>query len=80
MSDGGPHFTAQIFKDIATIRGFNHHIVAPYSQWANGGVERLNQVFVKRMRALLGVRKADWCDWPAWVPAIQEALNKQLKV
>ena len=80
ITDGGPHFAAQLFREIATIRGFTHHIVAPYSQWANGGVERLNQVFVARMRALLNVQKADWCDWPAWVPAIQEALNKQLKI
>ena len=52
ISDGGPHFTADLFREIASIRGFNHHTVAP---WTNGGVERLNQVFVTRICALLNV-------------------------
>ena len=32
ISDGGPHFTASLFTEIANIRGFDHHIVAPYAQ------------------------------------------------
>jgi len=80
ITDGGPHFTATLFREIANIRGFNHHIVAPYSQWANGGVERLNQHFANRLKALVNARSADWTEWPAYVPAIQEVMNKRLAV
>ena len=80
ITDGGPHFKATLFREIAQIRGFNHHIVAPYSQWANGGVERLNQHFTNRLKALLNARSADWTDWPAFVPAIQEVMNKRLAI
>ena len=80
ISDGGPHFKADLFREITDIRGFNHHIIAPYSQWANGGVKRLNYTFSQRLSAIINATKSDWSDWPAWVPAIQEALNKRIKV
>ena len=80
ITDGGPHFSANLFREIATIRGFSHHITTPYSQWANGGVERMNKHFVRRLTALLNSRGCAWSEWPAWVPAIQEVMNKRLCV
>ena len=80
ISDGGPHFTAELFREIAALRGFNHHIVAPYSQWANGGVERLNKIVEDKLAAILNARSDPWTEWPAWVPAIQEAANKRMPV
>lgn len=43
-------------------------------------MERLNKVFLDCMRALLNGRREDRCDWPRWVPAVQECLNKVLRV
>ena len=80
ISDGGPHFTAELFREIAVIRGFNHHIVAPYSQWSNGGVERLNQVVEDKLTAILNSRGDPWTAWPAWTSAIQEAANKRIPI
>ena len=58
----------------------NLAMVAPHSQWGNGGVERLNRVFLDKMKALLNSQAEDLCDWPKWVPCAQEAINKVLKV
>ena len=80
ISDGGPHFTADLFHEIAAIRGFQHHITAPYSQWSNGGVERLNKVVEDRLAAILNARSDPWTAWPGWTPAIQEAANKRIPV
>ena len=80
ISDGGTHFKCELFKQIAAIRGFEHHIVAPHSQWSNGRVERLNRIFLKGMRALLATRGHDIRNWPFWVPAVQECLNKVMRV
>lgn len=80
ITDGGTHFKNTLFQEIERLRGFTHHIVAPYSQWSNGGAERLNQVFLKAMRALLHSRKENWDNWPRWTSAINGALNKTLKV
>ena len=80
ITDGGPSFKAELFAELARLRGFNHHIVTPYSQWANGLVERLNRVWRQRMAALLHDLGEDWNTWPEYVPTIQEALNKRLPV
>ena len=80
VTDGGTHFKCELFKQIAAIRGFQHHIVAPYCQWSNGRVERLNSIFLNGMRAILASRGDDIKNWPRWVPAIQESLNKVLRV
>ena len=80
ISDGGPHFTADLFHEIAAIRGFNNHIVTPYSQWANAVVERLNKVIEDKLAAILNSRGDPWTAWPAWSPAIQEAVNKRMSV
>ena len=52
--------------------------MTPYRQWTNGDVELLNQYFVNRLRSLVNDRGADWTDCPAYVPAIQETMNKLL--
>ena len=54
--------------------------MAPYSQWGNGGVERLNRTMLKSFRALLNSLRKDLCDWVAWTPTVQEALNKVVAV
>ena len=64
VTDGGTHFKCELFKQIAAIRGFQHHIVTPYCQWSNGRVERGHDIK----------------NWPRWVPAIEESLNKVLRV
>ena len=53
VSDGGTHLKNKLFKAIAEIRGFQHHITAPYSQWGNGGVERLNQEIIKAIKTVV---------------------------
>ena len=76
----GSHFTADLFRSIADIRGYEHHITTPHSPWTHGGIERLNRVVIKCMRALLATRGLDDRDWIPVLPAIQECINKQMKV
>ena len=80
VTDGGTHFRCALFREIARIRGFQHHIVAPHCQFGNGGVERLNRVFLRSMRALISAQRKDISDWPRWSSVVQEALNKVLRV
>ena len=80
VSDGGTHFKCTLFERIAEMRGFKHHIVAPHSQWANGGVERLNKVFLDAARALLHNHGVDICDWPKFTAAINGTLNKYMRI
>ena len=80
VTDGGTHFRCELFRTITAIRGFEHHITAPHSQWSNGRVERFNRVFLQSMRALLATKKADIKTWPQWTAAVQESLNKVLRV
>lgn len=77
---GGTHFKCELFRELARIRGFKHHIVAPYSQWGNGGAERLNSVFLDSERALINSQRKDVCDWPKFTAVSNEALNKVLPV
>ena len=55
-------------------------MVVPYSPWSNGGVERVNRVFLKCIKALLKKRDLNSWDWPGLTPAVQESLNKVLQV
>ena len=81
ITDGGTHFKCELFKEITNIRGFEHHITAPHSQWSNGRVERLNRVFLNAMRGLLASKGVEVKRWPNWVPAVQEeCLNKVMRV
>ena len=57
VSDGGTHFKCELFRQIAEIRGFQHHIIAPYSQWANAA-ERLNKEILKVFKQILCTRQA----------------------
>ena len=79
VSDGGTHFNCELFRQIAAIRGFQHHITAPYSQWANAA-ERLNQELLKGFKQILHTTDTEIKHWPKWAAAIQECLNKQLPV
>ena len=79
ITDGGTHFKCELFKSLAEIRGFQHHILAPYSQWGNAA-ERLNKQFLRAVKAILHTQKTDEADWPQWQPAIQECLNKQMPI
>ena len=70
ISDDDPHFKADLTSYTT------HHIVTPYSQWTNCDVECLNYTFTQCIKFIINAVKADWEDWPAWIPTIQEALNK----
>ena len=80
ISDGGTHFKNTLFKNLASIRGFQHHITAPYSQWGNGGVERLNLETVKAFKKVIAGTDREIKEWPALAPAVQECLNKSMSV
>ena len=43
-------------------------------------MERLNRIFLNGMKALLASRGEDIRSWPQWTPAVQESLNKVLRV
>ena len=80
ITDGGTHFRCRLFRELERLRGFKHHIVAPYCQWGNGGAERLGRLLVKAFRAILADRQADRCDWPDYAAAVNEAANKVMQV
>ena len=52
MADGGPHFNCHEVKDFCESMGTHLHIVAAYSPWINGLLERNNGILLDALRRL----------------------------
>lgn len=59
MSDNGPPFNSQSFKDYWNSEGVSHLNVIPFSPQMNGMVERRNQGVIRTLKAA----KLDGIDW-----------------
>ena len=62
MTDGGTHFKCELFKQLAELRGFQHHILTLYSQWDNAA-ERLNKQFFRVTKSILHTTKTEVKEW-----------------
>ena len=51
VSDNGPQFVSQEFKDFIKSNGIKHHLSAPYRPATNGLVERFVQTMKQAIRA-----------------------------
>ena len=58
-SDNGPQFISQQFREFIDEFGIKHIRVTPYWPQANGAVERMNQAFMKTVKAA----KVDMRNW-----------------
>ena len=59
VTDNGPQFKSQDFKNFVKEYGINHRKVTPYWPQANGEVERQNRILLKTIRTA----KAEGKDW-----------------
>ena len=75
-TDGGTHYKNSIFKSIASIRGFTHHITSPHAKWAHGVGERINRRCLDSFLAVLGQLEVDESTWPAYTKLIQAQINR----
>ena len=61
MTDNGPQFVSQEFKDFLRDAGIDHRRVTPYHPEANAAVERFNATLVSAIRKAMEDGK-DWKD------------------
>ncbi|KAH9105630.1 hypothetical protein AeMF1_018616 [Aphanomyces euteiches] len=48
VTDGGSHFKNEVVEKIRKMVGAHHHITTAYSPWANGTVEVVNRLILRR--------------------------------
>ena len=75
-TDGGTHFVNSLLKAIADIRGFKHHITAPYNKKSHGVGERINRTCLDAYLAFLGQMELDEKSWPKYAKMIQAQINR----
>ena len=75
-TDGGTHFVNSLIKAIADIRGFKHHITAPYNKKSHGVGERINRTCLDAYLAFLAQMELDEKTWPKYAKMIQAQINR----
>ena len=69
VSDNGPHFTSEEFKQFCRLNGIKHVLVAPYHPRSNGEVERFFKTFTQAFCAMKGedlLKKLDQFLFSYW--------------
>ena len=61
LSDNGPEFRSECFKEMLAEYGIEHVFTTPYKPSSNGAVERVNRTMVQFLKGLLSYGK-DWED------------------
>ncbi len=72
IHDGGPGFSAEIFKALAERAGIADHTTTPHSPESNGVVERMNRVLLDMIRTTLEGRTS---YWTMLIPFLMLAAN-----
>ncbi|GMF41277.1 unnamed protein product [Phytophthora fragariaefolia] len=70
-SDQGPHFTREGLTGCVIY----YERTTAYSPWANGSVEVVNRLLLRRLKAMASELKLQIKQWPTLLPLVQSALN-----
>jgi len=74
VSDKGPAFTSEVFKDLMTILGVSHKKTLTGSKEEAGIVERLNKEVTRHLRNLIFDKRV-YNSWSQYVPLVQRIIN-----
>lgn len=72
ISDQGPQFVAQVWKDLMKIMKTQVKLTAPYHPQTDGQTERANQDLKNYLRKFVNHYQDDWTEW---LPLAQLAAN-----
>ena len=74
VSDKGPAFTSEVFRDLMLILGIKHHKTLTGSKEEAGIVERLNKEVMRHLRNLVFDRRV-YNTWNQSIPFVQRIIN-----
>ncbi|XP_063785579.1 uncharacterized protein LOC134933980 [Pseudophryne corroboree] len=60
LSDQGPSFESQLFKELCALYGCDKLRTTPYHPQGNGACERLNQTLIHMLRAFPPAQRSEW--------------------
>jgi hypothetical protein len=74
VTDKGPAFTSDVFKDLTLLLGLSHQKTLTGSKEEAGVVERLNKEVMRHLRNLIFDRRV-YSTWSQHLPFIQRIIN-----
>lgn len=60
VSDRGPQFTSQLWRDLTSLLSVSHALSSAYHPQTDGQTERANRVLEEMLRAYVGPMQNDW--------------------
>ena len=79
-SDGGPHFTGGVMKELTVATRMERYATIPYAPQTNGSVERAGGVVIRICQSLCSENELPDEEWHTVLPLVQYRMNsKEMK-